>query len=95
MQLTPERSRLINKWLNEANIQQSSVRESFTTLLASLTDSELRRPFIFRDRNNSHSYEQIAIKYGITKDAVRWALKECEKIGGTIPHDKEIEDINE
>ena len=66
-----ERQRLINKWMNEANmqIQSESVKDNFKSMLECFTDMELVRPFIIRDRK-VNSYSELSIKYGVKRDNV-------------------------
>lgn len=68
-----DRSRLINKWLGEANIsiQTKEVKSNFINMLDCLSDIELMKPFIFRDKKAGMSYKAISIKYSISIKTVR------------------------
>lgn len=67
----------VDRWINDAEPKH---RATLLTMLNCLTDIELTRPYLVRDRENGMSFSQIAIKYALGEELVRYQISKAKKL---------------
>jgi hypothetical protein len=67
----------INRWMQDCEPKHRSI---LLPMLNCLTEIELMRPYLVKDRERGMSFSQIAIKYAIGESFVKYQISKVKKM---------------